>query len=213
MAVSYPTWKWVVLFLLLDAIALIFWFAKLEGLLESRFFVLGRDRGLQELIAYGKQLLGVLAFWALWQASHAPVIRAWAGLFLLMLLDNAIGLHEELGGLLAQWFTLPLMGLERAKDSGELIVTFLMYVPAFSYLAWCIAREAKAWLGFNLSLLWPTLLIGGFTLLLDTLHAPFEPYWELVALTALVALVHYRCRARIASLIHGTGDHKPVLAA
>ena len=73
-----PTHLLIGLFILLDAAAFICYHLYLNGPLESRFFRLGRDRGLFELIEYFKFYVIIAVFWQSWRISGEKLMKAWA---------------------------------------------------------------------------------------------------------------------------------------
>jgi hypothetical protein len=81
------------------------------GLLSDRRFLLGRDNGYAEMFGYLKEGGIILASCALAVRARQSLYVAWAALFLYMLLDDSLLLHERvLGSALRQ-----ILGLGR-KD-------------------------------------------------------------------------------------------------
>jgi hypothetical protein len=92
-------------------------------LLGNPDLMLGMDGGYAEIFQYGKEfgILLVLLFGFL--KNRTLILLGWQTLFVYLLLDDALRLHERLGKSLAAFLHLsPLAGL-RARDVGELLIS------------------------------------------------------------------------------------------
>ena len=151
---------------------------------SHRLLSIEADNGYPELFQYLKFFWLALLMALLAWRTRALGPLSWSGLFLYLLLDDLLRLHEDGGAALAEAWQLPaFLGL-RAKDLGELAVTAaaaLILLPAIA-LAWSrggpVLRSLSrrlAWLlallvlvGVGLDLLasawhptgWPRLLLG-----------------------------------------------------
>lgn len=83
------------------------------------------DRGYAEIFQYFKEIGILLLLGRIGFAQRSPLFIAWSLLFLYVLADDALSLHETWGLAMAQSFSLePMMGL-RGADLGELAATTL----------------------------------------------------------------------------------------
>jgi hypothetical protein len=190
-----PTWRIIVLFIALDLAATVLFLLHQGGTLESSFFRPSRDRGFFELIEYGKLSVIIYLLWRTWKDSGAPVIRAWVILFSVMLLDNALELHERLGGFLVEVVALPNIGLSRPKDLGEIIVLGLLEGSALLFVGVQYFRGTRRYRRYSLALVGLVLAIGTTAVIADALHlSVVEESLEIVGMTILLAFVHYKYR-------------------
>ncbi len=199
-----PDWdpaKLLAFFILADLLAFALHGLHLRGGLDSRFFHIARDRGFGEIVQYLKfgVVLAVLARWR--RRWPARLVTAWFILFAVMLVDDALGIHEEVGGWLlsdpgAHWHGV------RLKDLAEAVSFAALEGSAFLWIAVCHLREAPARRGFSWAFaaaLAPVIFCG---LVLDIVRAPLiESAGEMAAMTVLLAtvLVQHRRRARAAA--------------
>ena len=140
------------------------------GLLSSGRFRVDVDRGFAESFQYLKLLLitGFLSF--LWAKQKRLSYGAWAAVFAFAGLDDALRLHEGLGGRLVRALDIPAAFGLRGQDFGELLVwgsfgVVLLGFVLFSYLR--AAPEERAF-SKNLALLFGVFVLFGLGV--DMLH-------------------------------------------
>lgn len=193
--IGRSTLSLVLLFMVLDALGAVFYYLYLNDILDSRFFRLGRDRGYFEVIEYLKTFLIIGLFRAVWFKSAAPVIRAWWILFWVMLLDNAIGLHEEIGALLAPYFSMIDVLAERGQDVAELFVMACLEGVALLYVIYCYFISPEIYRQFSRVFVALVCALAGVSVVVEVLHfSAFEEAVEIVGTTFLLAFVHLRYR-------------------
>lgn len=170
-----------------------------QGLLPSRFFHIARDRGFGEIVQYLKfaAMIAVLARWRLrWPSRLAT---AWLILIAVMLVDDAVGIHEEVGGWLLSDPGARFHGL-RLKDLAEAIAFAALEGSAFLWIAVCHLRETPERRGFSwwfAAALAPVVFCG---LVLDVVRAPMvESAGEMISMTLLLAAVLWQYRRRPAA--------------
>lgn len=180
----------------LDAIALALYGLWLKGLLSSRFFRFGIDRSYIEWVEYSKILLII---WMLREAGRRttdPVFRAWQLLFLVMLLDDILGLHESLGEALAHWWLLPGFGPVSPAELGEVVAFFLSEGVVSIWVGIHYLRSGPQARKFSRYLV---LVIGLFAfcaIVVDISgHKILEECGEALAMTGILAYVHFHHRA------------------
>lgn len=190
-----PTLQLVLIFVLLDAVVVTCAWLFETGALESRFFKFGRDRGLGEFIEYGKFALIIYMLLEIWRQTSEPVMRAWMILFAVMLADNAIGIHEEVGELIVTYFELPDLGFKRPKDLAEILVFAALEGTVALYVCWCYLQSGAVGRGFSHKF---TAVFGVFVfcaLLLDAAGPQkVEEFGELVGMTLVMGWLHHHFR-------------------
>lgn len=184
------------LFTLADGCALALHRLHVQGVLPSRFFRLARDRGFAEIIQYAKLavILWMLVAWR--RARPARLLSAWIVLFAILLLDDALGIHEWLGGLLVSDTTLRGPFGVRAKDLAEVVPLIVLEGSALGYvfIEWCRAdpllRRASLWIAFGL------IPFIASSLLLDLAPWPLvEQVGEMTSLSLLLLVAHTQFKA------------------
>lgn len=98
------------------------------GLTGDVAFVLriSEDRSIPEMFNYLKWLVIVVGLTKVAFRDQWLVPAGWATVFLLLLLDDSLQLHETVGVLIAETFQLQDDALLQAGDSGELIYAGVM---------------------------------------------------------------------------------------
>jgi hypothetical protein len=99
---------------------------------------LEEDRGYPEIFQYMKEfwVAGILAF--IGYKTRKKFFYTWSLLFLYLLMDDAISIHEKLGSAIADYFTFPSAFNLRPEDFGELLVSvffgsfFLFLIGTYS---------------------------------------------------------------------------------
>lgn len=194
-AANRSTLQLIIIFVVLDAIAVFCAWLFTIDVLDSRFFKLGRDRGLIEIIEYGKFALIIYMLLYAWRETAEPVMRAWMILFSIMLADNLIGIHEEVGELIVNTMTLPDVGLKRPKDLAEIIVLAALEGTALLYVGLCYLRSGPAGKRFSHSLMLIVGLFIFFALIMDAVGPQLlEEPGELFGMTLIMGWLHNRYR-------------------
>lgn len=190
-AVARPTLSLVAIFIALDGLALLCAWLFTIDLLESRFFKLGRDRGFGEIFEYGKFALIIYMLLELWRSSGEPVLKAWAILFSVMLADNLIGIHEEIGELLIIWFDVPDLGLRRPKDVAEIIALATVEGSVCLYVAWSYFKSGPDGHRLSHQLCFVFAIFVFSALVLDAVGPRIlEESGEILGMTLILAWLH-----------------------
>lgn len=112
--------------LLLLAADLVFIFLQIPynmGMMSSPLFSIEIDRGYAEIYQYIKEFWNVLMLMFLVWRWRRMVYVAWTCLFIYILLDDSLSIHETLGKwIVVQTHWHEMLGL-RARDYGELVVS------------------------------------------------------------------------------------------
>lgn len=183
-------------FTLADLVAVGLYGLYTRDILTSSFFHIARDRGFGEIVQYLKfgAMIAILARWR--REAPSKLVTAWLILFTIMVFDDAIGIHEEVGGWLLTDPSVHVHGV-RLKDLAEAVSFAALEGSAFLYIAFRHfqsppARRVFSW--WFAAALAPVIFSG---LVLDIVRAPMvEQGGEIVAMTILLAAVLWRYRVR-----------------
>ena len=198
------------IFLLLDLLALSLYGLYSLDVLESRFFRLARDRGFAEIIQYLKFgiIIQVLLVWN--QARSSRLISAWILLFVIMLIDDSVGIHEEISRILMTHSTFTMVNGFRAKDLVEACVFCALEGSACLYIAYNFipaSRDLKLY-SMLLGLAMIPLIFCG--MVLDILHVPYlEQGGEMASMGLLLGVVHYHFMKYVRPKITQRSQAKP----
>jgi len=149
------------------------------------------DQGFAELFQYGKQLGSCVLLLSLRRRQASRHYLAWLPVFGYLLLDDAFGIHEVAGHLIAPYLRCePLL----AQDLGELIVTatsaaFLAFPLALAYQCGSAAfrRCSRDLVGLLLGLAF-------FGVAVDMTHAAdtLEEFGEMAATSLVLGYLKFR---------------------
>lgn len=137
------------------------------------------DSGFGEQWQYVKWL-AISAMCAIMSVRCRSAIHLiWTAIFLYLLIDDSLQLHEELGRHFAGMLSFKYAFGLRAQDYGELIVTLLAAVPLMGLLGVFYLREKKAKpRNFTLDMLTLLIALGVFGVGFDMLHIMIK--WPVV---------------------------------
>ena len=144
------------------------------------------DQGFPEVFQYIKW------FWIITLLTYLPIKRrslkfsAWVGVFIYLLLDDALRIHETVGGIIADNLTMfPPFGL-RVKDIGELIVTGVagVFLVSFVLIAYIYGSKNFKKMSNDLFLLIFTLAFFG--VFVDMLHISIQLGWKTTEVLAVI---------------------------
>jgi hypothetical protein len=164
----------LVLFVLLVAVDLLFVLMHVlhawSPLLDGSHYALDSDRGMAEIYQYIKFVwLSACLVLALIMTGQRVYV-AWIALFVLLLVDDAMGLHENAGTVLAQWFGFsPALGL-RAKDFGEVLYAAILGGMAVVLVVMTFWRGSLASQRVSADLLCLLCGLAFFGVFFDTIH-------------------------------------------
>jgi hypothetical protein len=129
------------------------------------------DQSLPEYFMYLKWLIAILAMAVAFDRAREPVYAAWCVLFIYILLDDALQVHEKFGAWITASLNLKSAFLLRGQDFGELAVYgaagFLLLGP----LAFCffLSRDERA-RRFSRTLVVALMALIFFAIVVDMLH-------------------------------------------
>ncbi|MEW8395650.1 MAG: hypothetical protein AB2707_05765, partial [Candidatus Thiodiazotropha sp.] len=127
--------KFLALLLLAD-LAFIVVHIVVEYFLKSNtLFSINRDLGYAEVYQYIKEFWILVLLFVLAIKSRRIIYFTWSVLFLYLLLDDSLQLHENIGSFLANFYDLQPVFRLRAQDLGELVVFGSVGFLLFSFIA------------------------------------------------------------------------------
>ena len=150
--------------------------------------------GIPELVGYGYELGVYVLLFAAARRWRSAAAWFWSGLFFYLFLDDALQLHEHIGGWLADVIGLPAIAGLRSQDLGEAV--FYVIVGTVALLGLIAAERRMTGPGVSslTKLMLPiTILYGFFAVVVDLalqfrFETSIEDGGEMVCLTlALVA--------------------------
>jgi hypothetical protein len=156
-------------FILLNAVAIAaYHFGMIDAVPEA--LKITHDRALPEDFNYLKW--GVIAVSLFWLAMRdhwfAPLV--WALVFTMILLDDSLQIHEQLGAYLSSWSKLPSSTFFYADDLGEMLAFGLMGLLAFGMAAVLYRRSRASGRALSLRYVIILVVLGGFGVGVDAVH-------------------------------------------
>lgn len=143
---------------------------RLTPLLDNPLLALTRDRGYPEFYQYVKVFWIILLLVMTGVTTRTAGYAAWVLLFVYLLLDDALQLHENLGVQLAASFGfVPLVGL-RTQDLGELAVSAVSGTLLLGLISGSYLRGADPFRQASRRLLLLVLVVVFFGVFVDMLH-------------------------------------------
>lgn len=137
-------------------------------------FSLVQDSSLAEYFQYIKWLIIAFLFFIISNKQSTITYIAWALLFIYLLLDDSLELHEKYGADLIQFIkSTPPLGL-RKQDIGELIVTAVAGGFLFTLLAWAYFKGSEVFKKVTKEMLILIAVLGVFGVLIDMLSSTFS---------------------------------------
>ena len=136
-------------------------------------FSLQADLGLSEIFQYVKEFWIVILLVIAAIGCGKWVFASWACLFLYLLLDDSLQIHENLGVCLADYLSLePFLGL-RAEDFGEIMASmFFGGLLLLLVLAAYVFSDPRSKLASR-RILYLVLCIAFFGIIVDMVHSAF----------------------------------------
>jgi hypothetical protein len=185
---SCPSSTWVLglllatdlIFIILDVL-----YGAAAGFDHSDFSI-GIEWGYAETFQYVKEFGLLVCFLLLFRHSPHVIFLGWQALFLYLLLDDSLSIHERLGRAIAQFFHLsPMAGL-RARDFGELAVSaffgsLILSLLSFGYY---YAPHVLRRMSWHLFVLLSLLVLFG--VIVDMVHMMMVPYQRMYAIFEVV---------------------------
>ncbi len=162
--------KLLILLLLADLVFIVIDVLYRMHLVTNPLFSIQRDRGYAEVYQYIKEYWVILLLFFIAIKRVNIIYFAWFSLFIYLVLDDSLRIHEKYGEYLAHYFGLhPGFGL-RGEDIGELIVSIFFGTLLFLFIGGaylfsdCIAKQISK----NLFIL--IMALAFFGVIVDMVH-------------------------------------------
>ena len=190
-------WQLLLLFFLLDLIAVFLYWLYTRDILESRFFRLARDRGFAETVQYGKVILVIVMLVKWRQVRPARVLSAWIVLFSVLVLDDCVGIHEEVGKWIEPFWPFPDVDGIRTKDLAEAVSMVALEGTALAYVAWNAFTAPRDLRTVSVILFLALCPLIFSSMGLDMFaHNIVEDLGEMISGSFLLGIMHWQFRVR-----------------
>jgi hypothetical protein len=172
------------------------------GLYYHKELLITADGGVPEWFNYLKTIAIVVLMLRVYRGSRQPVYAALMVLFFVILLDDAMMIHESMGREFRYWFDLsPVWGL-RAQDVGELITWGILGVLLGPVTILAVFRSESRHRGNGLAMLLPFGVLVLCGMFVDQLYNSLSDLFtnagvlldvvedggEMLAITAILAM-------------------------
>lgn len=145
-----------------------------------------KDAGYSEIYQYLKYFWGSLLFFVIAVKTRTVPPTAWAFVFLFLLADDALGIHEQIGGLIASnLHFIPPWGL-RTRDLGEVIYALCAALLLSIPLGLAYLQGDRRFRRSSQHLLQLVMLLACFGVLVDLLHMLVQTGWRLQFVLAVM---------------------------
>ncbi|WP_332773410.1 hypothetical protein [Phenylobacterium sp.] len=148
---------------------------------------LDRDRSVAEFYNYLQALITVVLLARAFVLSRQGVFLAWALIFAFIVLDDAMLIHERVGGLLAAKLALPALPGLRLRDVGELIVWGVAAALLLPVLIWGFRSSTRQAAGYGVLLTFIFAVLVFFGAGMDMVHIVVAPWSRLAGAALAVA--------------------------
>jgi len=165
------TTKLLVLLLFADCVFILLHIPYTMQILTDPLFSISRELGYAEVYQYIKIYWIVLLLLYIVAKQKRLIYFAWCVLFLYLLIDDTLRVHETMGRHLAHYFGYqPAFGL-RAQDFGELSVSFFFGTLLFTFLAIAYLYSDNKGKERSKHLLGLIILLAIFGVAMDMIHS------------------------------------------
>lgn len=154
--------------------------------LENPLLSLEQDGGYPELYESVKWFWISLLFVYLAVHRRSLSYCSWGLLFIYLLFDDALGIHENIGALIAGRLSItPPLGL-RLQDLGELAVSGTAGLVFFSLILWAYISGPRTFRKMTHDMLLLTAALAFFGAFVDMAHEAIQMEWELEAVMVVI---------------------------
>ncbi len=166
------------LFILLisaDLIFIIIHCLNIYGLIErNNLYSIVNEHGYSEIFQYLKEFWVFIILFHLFVKKRSVTLLIWAFLFLYVLLDDSLTIHETLGEYLANYFEIKPRFNLRSVDFGELLVSFTVGCSFMVLLLLTYLRSKYNFQKISQHLFTFLLALAFFGIFIDMLHVFFD---------------------------------------
>jgi hypothetical protein len=129
-----------------------------------------RDGALPEEFNYFKWAVIAISLGWLSLRDHWFAPLCWAAVFVMILADDSLQLHERAGAALSSWSGLPSSTYFYADDLGEVLAFSVMGLAAFGVAALLFLRSGAAGRALSLRYIVLIVVLAGFGVGVDAVH-------------------------------------------
>lgn len=129
------------------------------------------DRSLAEFLGYAELGLASILLWIVFVKTREPLMRAFAIILFVMMLDDSAGLHEKLGSFFVASMGLAGDAVLDGKDEGEMVIWLLYATVLLPLLLFGLFRTPLDRWFRAFGLLLVTAALAGFAVVVDGLHS------------------------------------------
>lgn len=140
------------------------------GILSNPLFSIEQDMAYPEIYQYIKEFWIVVLLLILANNRRHIIYLSWSLLFIYLLLDDSLAIHETFGEYLVKYFEFKPMFELRAQDYGELCVSMLFGLLLFTFIgvSYFFSDNLEKKISKHLFIL--IVLLAFFGVLVDMLH-------------------------------------------
>ncbi len=168
--IEKETTKFLFLLLIADLSFMLIHVIYKMDLISNSLFSIEKDRGYAEIYQYIKEFwIVVLLFITAIKRTHI-IYFAWSLLFMYLLLDDSLQIHEKFGRYLVNYFNFQPMFSLRAQDFGELSISMFFGFLLFTFIgiSYLLSDHIAKKISKHLFLL--VMSVAFFGVLVDMLH-------------------------------------------
>ncbi|MBE8233249.1 MAG: hypothetical protein HAW67_05885, partial [Endozoicomonadaceae bacterium] len=168
----------LLLLLVTDCIFVILHFVALIPAFDNPLLGINKDQGYAEIYMYLKELWIIILFIFILIKTKTVGYIGWTLLFIYILLDDSLQIHETLGGYLAAQLEFSsLLGL-RPQDFGELTVSALSSAILLGLLLIFYITSSSAFKNVTQNVFLLLLLLAFFGIFIDMLDMMIKLGWK-----------------------------------
>ncbi|HHL19449.1 MAG TPA: hypothetical protein ENJ33_06915 [Thiothrix sp.] len=176
----------LLLLLVTDCIFVILHFVALTPWFDNPLLGINQDQGYAEIYMYIKELWIIILLILILIKTKTIGYSAWILLFLYILLDDSLEIHETLGGYIATQLEFqPLLGL-RSQDFGELSVSVLSGSILLGLLLIFYISSSNAYKHVSKNIFLLFLVLIFFGVFIDMLDQIIKLGWEVAYIFAAI---------------------------
>ena len=175
--------KLLILLLFADLLFMLIHVLYSKHLLVTNFLLsIETDQGYAEVYQYIKEYWIVLLLCLLAIKMSQVIYFAWSTLFLYLLLDDSLEIHESLGKQLVDYYGLQSAFSLRAQDFGEIFVSIFFGLLLFSFIGITYLLSDFTAKKISKQLFILVIFVAFFGIVVDTIHviAPWKTTLSLI---------------------------------
>ncbi|MGQ0647882.1 MAG: hypothetical protein ACT4P7_09945 [Gemmatimonadaceae bacterium] len=173
--------------LLIDAVVLVLHLANVSLWANRHAFLdVTRNAGFGEVVGYGKTMIVIGLLLVLWRRTAQLVMLVWAAVFVVLLADDSLRVHETMGRVISRALDFPQFVLFlRGRDYGEMLYLagLGLVVAVMVALAWRRSSEMARRASVDIALM--VGLLALFGVVFDALHEALPRHHALKGTLAL----------------------------